>query len=77
MSKMIRAKIANIRMGIAIAPALAVLVAKTVWFARSAECRVLYADKLQSYSEEAHALWQRKHDYVVGVFRSSKTGTHK
>lgn len=77
MSKMIRAKIANIRMGIAIAPALAVLVAKTVWFARSAACRVRYADKLQRYSEEACALWQRKHDYVAGVWRSSKTGTHK
>lgn len=24
---------------------------------------------------EAHTLWQRKHDYVVGVWRSSKTGT--
>lgn len=77
MSKTIRAKIANIRMGIAIAPALAVLVAKTVWFARSATCRIRYADKLQSYGVEAQALWQREHDYVVGVWRSSKTGTCK
>lgn len=77
MSKMIRAKIANIHMGIAIAPSLAVLVAKTAWFARSAACRVRYADKLRSYSAEAQALWQRKHDYVVGVWRSNKTGTHK
>lgn len=77
MSKMIRAKIANIRMGIAIAPALAVLVAKTMWFARSSECCVRYADKLQRYSEEARALWQRKHDYVAGVWRSSKPLAHK
>ena len=42
-----------------------------------ADSRVRYVDKLQSYSEEAHALWQRKHDYVVGVWRSSETGTYK
>lgn len=77
MSKMIRVKIANIRMGIVIAPALVALAAKIMWFARSAACRVRYADNLQSYSEEAHALWQRKHDYVVAVWRSSKTGTYK